>query len=163
MRQSAEHEVRPDIENERKSAEQQGQQSLDKDAIADIELTHKAIDDIAANKTDDALHDIEQATGKVNVLLARNPATALIPVYLEVAVIDTAPQDSKAVAELVKGVSKSVGDKAFPVARVLLADLMSELRVRSYNLPLATYPAALKEAARLLDQKATTQASKTSP
>lgn len=159
MRQSAEHQVRPDIENERKADEQQAQQSLDKDAIAAIDQTHKAIDDIAANKTDDAVHDIEQATGKINILLARNPSTALIPVYLEVAVIDTAPLDSKAVEELVKGVSKAVGDKDFPVARVLLADLMSELRVRTYNLPLATYPAALTQAARLLDQKATSQAS----
>jgi hypothetical protein len=35
---------------------------------------------------------------------------------------------------------------------------MSELRVRTYNLPLATYPAALAEAARLLDQKKSDEA-----
>jgi hypothetical protein len=31
--------------------------------------------------------------------------------------------------------------------------MMSEIRIRTYSLPLATYPAALKEAARLLDQQ----------
>jgi hypothetical protein len=31
--------------------------------------------------------------------------------------------------------------------------LTSEIRIRTYHLPLATYPTALKEAARLLDEK----------
>jgi len=35
----------------------------------------------------------------------------------------------------------------------------SNIRVRTYNLALATYPTALKEAARLLDQKNTKEAS----
>ncbi|MGC2402164.1 MAG: YfdX family protein, partial [Acidobacteriaceae bacterium] len=35
----------------------------------------------------------------------------------------------------------------------LLYGLTSEIRVRTYNLPLATYPLALTEAARLLDQQ----------
>jgi len=42
-----------------------------------------------------------------------------------------------------------------PQARTLLDFLRSEIRVRTYHLPLATYPAALQEAARLLDQKKT--------
>ena len=48
--------------------------------------------------------------------------------------------------------------KNFPAARVLLDQLISEIRVRTYNLPLATYPIALQEAARLLDRKDTKQA-----
>jgi hypothetical protein len=40
-----------------------------------------------------------------------------------------------------------------PAARTLLDSLRSEIRVRIYHLPLATYPAALQEAVRLLDQK----------
>jgi len=103
---------------------------------------------------------IEQATGKINILLARNPATALIPVSLEVEVIDAAPHDSKAIAEIAKNASKAVDDKNYPAARVLLYALTSEIRVRTYNLPLATYPAALQEAAHLLDQKEPLEASK---
>jgi hypothetical protein len=45
-----------------------------------------------------------------------------------------------------------------PKARTLLDFLRSEIRVRTYHLPLATYPAALQEAARLLDQKKTREA-----
>jgi hypothetical protein len=41
----------------------------------------------------------------------------------------------------------------------VLYALTSEIRVRTYNLPLGTYPDALKEAARLLDQKKNQDAS----
>jgi hypothetical protein len=49
--------------------------------------------------------------------------------------------------------------KDFPVARVLLYSLTSEIRSRTYSLPLATYPEALKEAARLVDEKKNQDAS----
>ena len=42
---------------------------------------------------------------------------------------------------------------------MLLHGLTSEIRVRTYDLPLATYPASLGEAARLLDEKKTNEAS----
>jgi hypothetical protein len=45
-----------------------------------------------------------------------------------------------------------VDDRDFPAARVLLAMMVSEIRVRTYNLPLATYPIALTDAARLIEQ-----------
>src|ERR1700722_19876049 len=147
QRQEAEQQARPDVEKERKQAEDEGSKNLDQEAMA-------------ANKNEQALAAIEQATGKINILLARNPATALIPVSLEVEVIDAAPHDSKAIVEIAKNASKAVDDKNYPAARVLLYALTSEIRVRTYNLPLATYPAALQEAAHLLDQKDPTEASK---
>jgi cell division protein ZapA (FtsZ GTPase activity inhibitor) len=51
-----------------------------------------------------------------------------------------------------------VSDKDYPTARVVLEGLASEVRVRTYHLPLASYPDALKQAARLLDQKKTQEA-----
>jgi len=159
--QDADQQVRPDIEKQRAQAEQQANQTLDTEAIEAIDQTQKAIDAIAANKNSEALAAIEQATGKINILLARNPATAFIPVAAEVVVIDTAPTDDKAVTQLGQSVSKAVGDKDFPTARVLLYALMSEIRVRTSNLPLASYPTALTEAARQLDQKQTKEAADT--
>ena len=44
-----------------------GQQSLDQDAITAIQQTEQAVKDIAANKMNDALSDIEKATGKINI------------------------------------------------------------------------------------------------
>ena len=150
--------ARPDVEKQRKDAEQQAEKTLDKEAVAAIDKTQAAIKAIAANKTDEALAAIEQATGKINILLARNPATALIPISAEVDVTEAAPLDIQAIKARAKAAERAMSDKNYPTARVLLYGLTSEIRVRIYNLPLATYPAALKEAARLLDQKKSQEA-----
>lgn len=150
--EEAERQFRPDIESQRQQEEKQAQQSLDQDAIAAIQQTEQAVEDIAANKKNDALSDIEKATGKINILTARNSATALIPVSAESVVVDEAPLDIKAIDQITQLATTAVKDKDFPSARVLLATLVSEIRIRTSYLPLATYPAALSESARLLDQ-----------
>jgi hypothetical protein len=159
QRQKAEQQVQPEVENQRKQMEDEGKKSLDQDAIVAINDTQKAIDAIAAGKSDQALAAIEEATGKINILLARNPATAFIPVDVEVDIIDAAPHDTKLIRQVASDASAAVGAKDYPTARVLLYSLTSEIRNRTFNLPLATYPDALKEAARLLDQKKTQEAS----
>jgi hypothetical protein len=148
-----------EVEKQRKEAEDEARKTLDEEAIAAIEQTQKAVDAIGAGKSDEALASIEQATGKINILLARNPATALIPVDLNVMVFDTAPRKSEDVLGIAIDASRAVDDRDYPTARALLFSLMSEIRVRIYNLPLATYPDALKQAARLLDKKADKNAS----
>jgi hypothetical protein len=143
----------PDLERERREAERQAMEILDQEAIAAIHETRSAVEAIAANKTDEALQAIERATGKVDILAARNPAAALVAVDLEAKVIDTAPRDSIDILEIAQDASLAVDELNFPDARALLHALMSEVRVRIYNLPLATYPTALKDAARLLEQR----------
>jgi hypothetical protein len=159
QRMDAEQQARPEVEQKRKEAEQQATKSVDQEAVAAIDETQKAIDAIAANKKDEALAAIERATGKINILTARNPATALIPVDAEVDVFDAAPHDNKAVVKLANDATLAVESKDYPDARVLLHALRSEILVRTYNLPLATYPAALQNAARLLDQNKNQEAS----
>jgi hypothetical protein len=97
------------------------------------------------------MSSIEDATGKINILLARNPATALLPVDVTVEVIDLAPLNDKDVKRLIAAAEAAVTLHDFPTGRLLLYNLTSEVRVRTFNLPLATYPDALKQAARLLD------------
>jgi hypothetical protein len=157
-RKDAEEKARPEVESQRQQAQQDAEKSLDKEAIAAIDETNKAVEAIAANKTDEARAAIERATGKINILVARNPTTALIPVSTEVEVIEAAPQDSKAIVQIADNASDAFHAKDYPAARVLLYGLTSELRVRTYNLPLASYPLALAQAARLLDQQKTQDA-----
>ena len=146
------------IEKQRAEARQEADKILDREAIAVIEETQRAIDAIAANTTSEALAALERASGKIGILLARNPSTALIPVSHEVVVFDTAPQDIQTIDEIGEAVDAVIASEDYPAARELLYGLMSELRVRTYNLPLATYPAALAEGARLLDQKKSDEA-----
>jgi hypothetical protein len=152
QRNRAEQQARPDLEKWRNEAEQQALKTLDKDAIAAIEQTVQVIDSIAAGKTADALKGIEEATGKVNVVLARNPKLTLIPVSIEALIIDTAPRDIEDIEKLADAADEAILVDDFPTARALLGALRSEVRVRTYNLPLGIYPTALQEAARLLDK-----------
>jgi hypothetical protein len=145
--------TQPGIERQREQARQQAENILDKEGIAAIAETQRAIDAINANLNSEALLALERASGKINVLLARNPATALIPVSHEVVVFDTAPEDIDSIAEIADAAEAAIVLDDYPAARTLLYGLMSQLRVRTYNLPLATYSAALTETARLLDQK----------
>jgi hypothetical protein len=150
--QEAEQQFRPEIETQRQQNEKEAKQTLDQEAIAAVGLTGEAIKSIASNKKDDALASIERATGKINILLARNPASALVPVGVDVVVIDTAPVDEKVINQIVERATDATKHRDLPIARILLASLVSELRIRTTSLPLATYPAALQQAAQLLDR-----------
>jgi hypothetical protein len=152
QRQNAEKQLRPQIETQRQQNQKEAEQTLNQDAIAAVQQTEKAIQAISQNKRDDALAAIEQATGKISILLARNPTSALIPVDVQVVAIEAAPEDIKAIDQRIQQATDAMKQKDLPVARLLLASLVSELRIQTTNLPLATYPGALQQAARLLDQ-----------
>jgi hypothetical protein len=94
---------------------------------------------------------LERATGKVNVLLARNDKAALIPVDVAVEIADTAPQDTKAINNIAEQSRDALKGRHFAEARALLDALRSEVRIRTFNLPLATYPSALLQAAKLVE------------
>jgi len=141
-----------EIEQERQKATNEAQSSLDQDAVAALEETRKAITAIEQGKTQDALQALERATGKLDILLARYPDLALVPLSIQVTVIDLAPLDFDAVAEIRAAAKVAVDVDDFPTGRALLHNLTSEIRTSAVNLPLETYPDAMKEAARLLHQ-----------
>jgi hypothetical protein len=149
----------PEIEKQKNEAQQQAEKSIDRDAVAAIEETRNAIRAISEGKTDQANAAIEQAIGKINVVVARNPANALIPVEVRVTLIDAAPLDVPTIRKIASASERAVHDRDYPAARTLLEGLTSELRVRTFHLPLASYPVALREAARLLSEKRASEAS----
>jgi hypothetical protein len=158
QRKEAERQARPELENQRKEAEQQAARTLDPEAIAVVDETERALNAISLNKKDEAIAAIERAIGKINILLARNPNNALIPVNFAVDIIDTAPDDPDDVRDIAEDVSWAIDEQDYPSARVLLHALMSEIRVRAFNLPLETYPDVLAHAARLLGENKTRDA-----
>jgi hypothetical protein len=149
------------VEQQRSAAQKEGDNAIDKDAVAAIDEAQRAIKAIADGNNDQALAAIERATGKINVLTARKPSTALIPVKSEVAIIDLAPKDHIAVDVIGGAARDAVSSADYPKARALLDRLVSEIHVKTYHLPLATYPAAMQTAARLLDDKKPEEARQT--
>jgi hypothetical protein len=108
------------VEQQRKDAQQQAQNSIDPDAAAAIKETAGAIKAIDSGNPDEARAAIERATGKITVLTARKPETGLIPAAVDVQVIDAAPVDVKMIRQIANGAEKAVDNKDYPGARVLL-------------------------------------------
>jgi hypothetical protein len=152
QRSDAEKQVRPELEKWRQAAEHKAEETLDADAMAAINGTVKAIDAIAAGKTKEALQMIEQATGKVDVAIARNPKLARIPVRTEALILDAAPADTGEIRRLADLAETAVLVEDYPGARSLLDALRSEIRIRTWYLPLVDFPTALRDAATLLDR-----------
>jgi hypothetical protein len=145
----------------RQKAESQdaAEKTLIGDAVIAIAETQKASNALSKGDSKTALAALERATGKLDLLLARNPSTALLPVRVETIAIESAPRDVAAIKQISDRASRAVSTKDYPLARVLLSSLQEEIRVRTYNLPLATYPQAIKDAARLIDEKKSQEAS----
>ena len=149
----------PSVNQQKQQGEDAAKKTLVADAVTAIAETRKASDALAQGKTKDALAALERATGKLDLLLARNPAAALLPVSEESLLVQTAPADVKSINDISDRAKRALDNKDFGLARLLLAGMQDEVRVRVYSLPLATYPQAIKDAARLIDEKKLSQAS----
>jgi len=139
-------------------AQQQMNRPVDPEAANAIQETRNALEAISQDQREQAIEAIERATGKIDILLATNPANALIPVDQEVAIFDTAPDDVDDIHDIAVAADAAVELGNYPGARALLYGLMSEVRVHTTNLPLGSYPTALSTAARLLEQNKSEEA-----
>ncbi len=152
------HQSQQEIEQERQKATNEAQSSLDQDAIAALEETRNAINAIDQENTQETIQALERATGKLDILLARYPELALVPVSTQITIIDLAPRDFDLIEPIRDEAKRAVNEEDFPTGRALLHNLVSEIRTSTVNLPLETYPDAIKEAARLLHQGRTDEA-----
>ena len=119
------------------------------DAVSAMQETEAALELIAAGKADDAIAALERATGKLDIILAADPNLALAPVEVRSIVHDviTAPD---VVTALRQRAEAALDEGRLQDARHMIGDLASEHVISVTNIPLATYPAAIKQAAALL-------------
>ena len=113
--------------------------------------TLKAVDFLDHGQKDKALDALAQAVGKLDILVASFPQIAYLPINSEVktlnlaANLDSIKQQRDQVESLVK-------NGYLQQARRILDYFASEIRITSVNLPMATYPAAIKAAAKLIEE-----------
>lgn len=119
------------------------------DAVTALQETENALIAIDQNKQKEAIAALERATGKLEILLARTPTLALAPVDVTAVTYDVLG-DVKDVEALREQAEEAIEQGRLQEARRLIGDLASETVVSTSNLPLATYPAAIKSAAALL-------------
>ena len=120
------------------------------EAIAAVAETEKALQALEQNKPKDALKALEVATGKLELLLARDPKLALAPIGVTVRTYDLLARP-ETVKTVVKEAEDLLEDGEVQKARHLLANLASEIVFTTTSIPLATYPDAIKAISPLID------------
>lgn len=126
-------------------------EKLLQDAVLALQATESAIAALDAGDAAGATAALERATGKLEIVLAQNPELALAPVDVAVITRDVLAS-VEAVTALRKSAEEALEDGRIQEARHLIEALASETVVQTSNLPLATYPAAIKSAAALVAQ-----------
>ena len=120
------------------------------DATAALAETHKALALLDAGKKKEALAALERASGKLDIILARDSSMKLAPTG--VSVLTTDLQGGPAAAKKLRQQAQDLLDEGrIQEARLLLRNLASETVISVANLPLATYPAAIKDAVAAID------------
>jgi hypothetical protein len=137
------------------TAEDQAQLgTLVDEAVSALVETQAAINAIDSDKIQEAIDALARATGKLEIILTREPNLALVPAANSVIAHDvlTAPEDVKALADRIEDL---IDKGRLQEARRLMEGLASEIVISTSNLPMGTYPDAIKRAAALLyEQKA---------
>jgi YfdX protein len=121
------------------------------EAVSTLRETQDALKALDEGKNKDALAALERATGKLEIVLARDPKAALVPLDVKVATSNLyAPLD--AIKNARQEAQRLLNAGRVQEARALLMHLGSESVISTTNLPLATYPGAIKRAAKLIDE-----------
>lgn len=127
------------------------------DATMAMNQTKNALKMLDEGNKKGAIDALESATGKLELIVAREPKLSLAAFDYNVETREIL-NDLKSVKKIKDQAEDLLEDDRVQEAAALLANLKSEMVISVANIPLATYPAAMKEAARLIDQNKTDEA-----
>ena len=143
--------VQAEVDNEAANKAAEKRRKILADASAAINETEKALQALQDGDTETALKALETATGKLELILARDPALGLAPVDTEVLSYDLlASVDT--VKAIIHDAEDYLEDGEIQKARPLVANLASEIVFRTTSIPLSSYPNAIKSVIPLIDE-----------
>jgi hypothetical protein len=130
--------------------EAQKRATLSQDARSAIDETRNALAALDKGDKQAALAALERATGKLDLLIARDPKMALAPLGVTTVTVDlyATPATVKAV---VAEARVDLATDNIQHARHLVDNLASEADIQVAEIPIGTYPAAIKAIAPLVD------------
>ena len=149
--------VEPQVQSEIENMEAQKRASLLADAQAAIDQTRAALAALDKGNKQAALSALEQASGKLDLVVSRDPKLAFAPIDVSTSIFDlyTTPDTVKRV---VNEARDDLSNSQVQQARLLVTPLASEADTHVAQIPLATYPAAIKAVAPLIDAGKTEEA-----
>jgi len=133
-------------------AEQKAQGTqLIKEAIRAIQYTQDAVLYLNNKKTQKATESLKKAIGELAVVLNTPNAPYLLPVDVQINAYQFVGDLAK-IKTLVNQAKDLIKENKLPQAREVLNSLRSEIVIKTVNLPLATYPAALNLAIKYINE-----------
>ena len=130
------------------------------EAAEAVSGTQKAVEALEKNDPKTALSILQTVSGKLDIILAKDPALALVPADFETDVFDFAG-DSKVIKQEIKKADDLLDSGKIQDARQILLELASEISITITNIPVGSFPAAIKEAVALIDAGKTQEATNT--
>ena len=144
-------EVQPEVQKETDSqAADKRKQVLD-EAVSALSLTKSALAALDGKDTARALATLAEVTGKLELIVAREPTLALAGVDVRTIVHDLFA-NTETVEAMTDEALDALKHGEVQRARRVLALLASEIVITVTNIPLASYPAAVKAVVPLIDQ-----------
>ena len=141
--------AKPDAQTQSQTEDKR--KTLMADATSAIQETQAALKHLDDGNIKEALAALERATGKLDVILARDPTLELAPAGVGVITYDVRG-GLDAVNKVRQQVENFMDAGQLQEARRLLKNLASETVISVTNIPLATYPGAIKTAVKFIDQ-----------
>jgi hypothetical protein len=134
-------------------AEQKAQNNVAvlKEAIKALKATNDAYIFLHQNKKEKAINSLKEAQKELNIVLNKPNAPYLLPVNVTMEANEYVGT-IKNIAKQVNLAKIAVEKNKLPIARNILNTLRSEIDIKSINIPLATYPDAIKLAIKYINQ-----------
>ena len=144
-------EVQPEVHKETDSQAADRRKQILDEAVSALALTKSALAALDDKDTARALATLAEVTGKLELIVAREPTLALAPVDVRTIVHDLFA-NTETIEAMTDEALDALKHSEVQRARHVLALLASEIVIAVTNIPLASYPAAVKSVVPLIDQ-----------
>lgn len=138
------------------------QAQIEHEALESITGTQNALLALQKKDTKKAMKLLKEVSGKLDIVLTKYPDLNLIPAGVEADVNDFETNgkdaDAKQIQKLLDQTVALLDKHKVQDARIILKQLVSEVRITTVSIPLGSFPAAIKDAAALIDKGKTDEA-----
>jgi len=141
--------VKGSVESKASKVAEDSRATVIKEAVTALTEINKALVALDEGKKQEALDALAAATGKLELVISRDPSLALAPVAVSVVTTDLiASVDT--VKDAADRARDFLSDGEVQKARAVLAHLASEMVVSVTNIPMGTFPDAIKAVSPLI-------------
>jgi cell division septum initiation protein DivIVA len=132
-------------------AENNAEVALIKEAIRAIKYTNDAYIYLNAKKIDKAKEALKKAIGELTVVLNAPNTPYLLPIDSQIEAIEYLGTINN-ISKQITAAKVALAKHQLPLTRQILNSLKSEIDIKTINIPLATYPDAIKLAIKYLNE-----------